>query len=128
MENLHRNEMEIDLDSVKILLRPTFENLSAMESKLGGLAALTFKYGSQMSGQKTDDFAQMAKAFPTHTETVQIIYYNQLEKKYSIDEICELVLSTGVKACSQALLFLVRCTSGAKPSQLSPSAKKKSSK
>lgn len=127
MENLARNEMLVELGAEKILLRPTFENLSAMESKLGGLAYLTFKYakGVDMSGGKMPSIDEMAKSFPSYSEATQIIYYNQAEKKFSLEQVHELVMAEGIKACVQVVSFLVRCTTGSK-SAPTARAKKKS--
>lgn len=123
--NPARNEFEMDLGSEKILLRPTFENLSAMESKLGGLAYLTFKFAKTVE-TGVPNMEQLTKSFPSFTETTQIIFFNQVEKKYSLEQIHELVMETGIKACAQAVHFLVKCTAGSTKTKLSASAKKKS--
>ena len=115
MENKFKNEMEIEIGGEKILLRPTFENLAAMESKMGGLAYLAFKYGQGIDVEtKTVNHLMSAKAMPPMTDTAQIIYFNQAEKKFTIEQIHELCLDEGIKVCAQAVLFLVRCSAGNK--------------
>jgi hypothetical protein len=98
-----------------------------MEAKLGGLAALTFKYSKNVTSenQNSKDMAEISKCFPSFSETTQIVFYNQVEKKFTLDEIHELVLDAGVKACAQAVTFLVRCTSGSKITKPMTSSKKK---
>jgi hypothetical protein len=127
MENLARNEMLIELGAEKILLRPTFENLSAMESKLGGMASLTFKYAKNVDGfddVSKIDVEKMSKSFPSFSEATQIIYYNQAEKKFTLEQIHELVMETGVKGLVQVVTFLVRATMGSKKTKLTSSKKK----
>jgi hypothetical protein len=115
MENKFKNEMLIEVGGEKILLRPTFENLAAMESKMGGLAYLAFKFGQGIDIEsKTVDALKSAKAMPSMTDTAQIIYFNQAEKKFSQEEIFDFCLADGIKVCAQAVLFLVRCSAGNK--------------
>lgn len=127
MENKFKNEMEITLAGEVILLRPTFENLAAMESKLGGVAYLAYKFGQGIDIETGNiDQLKSAKAMPSMTETAQIIFYNQAEKKYSLEEIYDLCLDEGVRVCAKAVLFLVKMTAGNKL-QKEPSKRQKKS-
>lgn len=127
MENKFKNEMEIKVGGEKILLRPTFENLAAMETKMGGLAYLAFKFGQGIDiDTKTVDQLKSAKSMPSLTETAQIIYYNQAEKKFTIEQIFDLCMDEGIKVCAQAVLFLVKCSAGNKLAK-EPSEKQKKS-
>lgn len=127
MENKFKNEMEITLAGEVILLRPTFENLAAMESKLGGVAYLAYKFGQGIDIETGNiDQLASAKAMPSMTETAQIIFYNQAEKKYSLEEIYDLCLDEGVRVCAKAVLFLVKMTAGNKL-QKEPSKRQKKS-
>lgn len=127
MENKFKNEMEIEVGGEKILLRPTFENLAAMETKMGGLAYLAFKFGQGINLEtKSVDQLISAKSMPSLTETAQIIYFNQAEKKFSQEEVFDLCLNEGIKVCAQAVLFLVKCSAGNKM-QREPSERQKKS-
>lgn len=123
MENKFRNEMEIELAGEKILLRPTFENMSIMEGDLGSISSLVFKYGRNLDKTSLNENAMML-TLPPMSHTAKIIFYNQAEKKFTLDEIFDMCLSEGAKAGAQILLFLVRCTSGNKAAQ-NPSEKQK---
>jgi hypothetical protein len=130
MENLARNEMLITLGEEKILLRPTFENLSAMESKLGGIAWLAYKFGRglDMDTMKIDPGVS-ARNMPTLGEAAQIIFFNQAEKKFTQEEIFDLCLDQGISVCAHVVLFLGRMSAGNKMQRgLSDRQKKSSSK
>lgn len=127
MENKFKNEMEITVGGEKILLRPTFENLAAMESNLGGLPYLAFKFGQGVDiDSKKIDQIKSAKSMPSMTETAQIIFYNQAEKKYTLEQIFDLCIDHGISICAQIVLFLVRVSAGNKM-QKEPSEKQKKS-
>jgi hypothetical protein len=130
MANKFRNELEITLGSEKILLRPTFENLAAMESDLGGVAFLSWKFsrGLRMENGKVDPNSVnelSLKSLPSMTETAKIIYYNQAatkpedptQKKYSLEEIHQMVLEEGAGACKHVILFIGKVTAGDKTAQ-----------
>lgn len=128
MENKTRNEMMLDLAGEKILLRPTFDNLAAMESKMGGIAYLAFKFGGGVeiaSGKISQDAA--AKAMPSMTDAAQIIYFNQAEKKFTQEEIFEMCLNTGLKVCAEVVMFLARVSAGNKFAVEPTDSQKKSS-
>jgi len=128
MENKYRNEMEISLGGEKILLRPTFENIAAMESNVGSVAWLTWRYsrGVRFKDGKVDKSTMASeaaiKALPALSETAQIIYYNQAalnpndptQKKFSLEEIWALVMGEGAKITSQVVIYLGRITAGNK--------------
>ena len=127
MENKFKNEMEIELAGEKILLRPNFENLAMMETKMGGVAYLAYKYGGGYDVETGKiDPAKAAKALPPLTDAAQIIYFNQAEKKYTLEEIHSMLLQTGIKACFSVVMFLARCTAGNKLAK-EPSTKQKKS-
>jgi len=114
MENLFRNEMMMKIAGVEILLRPTFENLAAMESKMGSIAYLAFKYGAKID-LKNPDPKEMIKCAPPVTDTAMIIYYNQAVHKYTLDEILDLVLTEGsLQVGMQIIPFLLRMSAGNK--------------
>lgn len=105
MANKYRNEMEINLGSNKVLLRPTFVNIAATESNLGSVAYLAWKFSRGLNADK-NKIVDQVKTFPALTECAQVIYYNQAEsdpndaskRKYSLDEIWEMVLEQGAGA------------------------------
>lgn len=103
--------MIITIAGEKILLRPTFENMAMMEGKLGSIGSMIYKYGAAAAVSNLNH-ATMMKSLPPLNEAAQIIFFNQAEKKYSIDEIYEKCLEEGIKVGAEVLLFLVRCTSG----------------
>jgi hypothetical protein len=128
MENKFRNEMEITLSGQKILLRPTFENLAAMEGDLGGIAYLAYKYGQGIDIEaRTVDQLKSAKAMPPITEAAKIFFFNQAEKKFTLEEIYGMCLDEGLKVCAQAVLFLVRVSAGNKLAKEPTRSQKKSS-
>src|SRR5690606_7558027 len=108
--NSARNELIVKLGGEEILLRPTFENISSMESNLGGVAYLGWKFSRgvvigkdgkpDLSGGNTE---RAVKSLPSMNEVAQIIYYNQAavkpedptQKKYSLEEIWEKMLKNG---------------------------------
>lgn len=110
MENSFRNELEISLAGVKILLRPTFENMANTESKLGGLPYLAWK------------FSRTGKESATLTDCAQLIYFNQAannpadpnKKALSLEEIWALVSQEGVNVLKPAMTFLALMTAGNK--------------
>lgn len=128
MANQFKNEMEIEVGGEKILLRPTFESLAAMESDLGGLPYLAYKFGQGVDIEtKTIDKLLSAKSLPGVTETTKIIFYNQVEKKFTKEQIFDLVMAEGIRVCAQMVLFLVRCTAGNKLAKEPTKSQKKSS-
>ena len=128
MENKYRNEMEIKLGDETILLRPTFENIAAMESHVGSVAWLTWKYsrGVRFKDGAVDranmSTETMVKAIPSMTEAAKIIYFNQAAtkvddpnmKKYSLEEIWGLVMSEGASIAGKVVMYLGRVTAGNK--------------
>lgn len=117
--NKFRNEFQVELAGEKILLRPTFENLAAMEQAVGSLLYLAVKFSKGMSAQAT-----MATT-PTMTECAQIIYHNQAEKKFTLEETFEKCMDHGLSVTKQVLEFLTVCSSGNKHQQdLTPDEKK----
>jgi hypothetical protein len=120
MGNKFRNETEIVLGETKILLRPTFENIAAMESTVGSVAWLGWKYsrGIRLNEDgkpvSSNDIEQTIKALPPLTEAAKIIYFNQAEKTYSQDEIWDMVQGAGIGIAKQVVLYLAKVTSGNK--------------
>jgi hypothetical protein len=129
MENKFRNEMEIKLGGNTILLRPTFENIAAMEENVGSVMWLTWKFsrGVRFTKEgKPDPTAssqeQSIKAIPSLTECAKIIYFNQASskaddpnlKKYSLEEIWEMVLETGAAVATKVIEFLGKVAAGGK--------------
>lgn len=129
MENKFRNEMEIVLGEHKILLRPTFENIAAMEANVGSVAYLGWKYSRGIRVDKDGkadkgslNSADAVKALPPMSEAAQIIFYNQAAtkaddptlKKYSLEEIWDMVLQRGSPVVRDVFVFLGRITAGSK--------------
>lgn len=108
--NQFRNEMEIELAGVKILLRPTFSNIASMESDVGSVSYLVWKFSrgvqnqNKPTGANPKEMEEAVKYMPSMSEAAKIIFHNQAEKKYSIDEIWELVLKSG-----QISQIIVKC-------------------
>lgn len=129
--NKFRNEMEIELGSERILLRPTFENIAAMEANVGSVAYLGWKFsrgirlGADGKAQVTDG---AVKALPSLTECAQIIFFNQAAtkpddptlKKFSLEEIWDLVLQHGSTICKTIVQYLAKITAGDKPTVEKP--------
>lgn len=136
MENKLRNELELTLGSEKILLRPTFENVAAMEANVGSVAYLGWKYSRGVKikdGKIEHNMNDAVKALPSMAEAAQIIYYNQAAtkpedptlKKFSLEEIWELVLEEGASVTKTVVVYLTRLTSGQKqPPQVTEEEKK----
>lgn len=114
MENKFRNEMEIKLGGQLILLRPTFENIAAMESSVGSVNWLTWKFSR---GHGTES---AVKNMPSMTDAAKIIYFNQAstkpedsnQKKFSLEEIWDLVQAEGGSVIKHVIIFLGRLTAG----------------
>lgn len=126
MENKFRNEMEITVGGQKILLRPTFENLAAMESVLGSLAYLGWKYSRgvvlEKDGTIKTNMEMAIRSLPPLSDAAKIIFFNQAAtkpedptlKKYSLEEIWALVLEEGTPVTKQVVQYLARVTAGNK--------------
>jgi hypothetical protein len=126
MENKFRNELELELAGEKILLRPTFDNMALTENALGSISYLIYKFGKTLSPDL--DKLSMMQSLPPITTSAQVIFFNQAEKKYSLEQIYEKCLDEGAKVGAQVLLFLVRCTSGNKLIKEPSEKQKKNSK
>lgn len=129
MENKFRNELEIKIGGETILLRPTFENIAAMESDIGGLAYLGWKFsrGMRLGADGKVTKASMLseasiRATPTLTECTKVIYYNQAaskpedatQKKFNLEEIWALVSKEGVAIVKPVTIYLAQVTAGDK--------------
>lgn len=127
-ENTFRNEQIVKLGDKEILLRPTFENIAAMEAEMGGIAYLAFKYGKGVNvDTKQIDPEISAKSYPPLSETAKIIFHNQAEKLYTLDQIFQMVLEEGIRASATIVLFLVKMTAGNKFAKEPSERQKKSS-
>lgn len=125
MANKHRNEMEISVGSQKILLRPTFENISNLESDLGSISYLSYKFGKGFDIQTLKiNQSEAIKNAPTMTETTKIIFHCQAEKNFTIEEVFELCQDEGIKICMKIVEFLGRIAVGNKM-QKEPNARQK---
>lgn len=140
MENKFRNEMEIKLGGETILLRPTFENIAAMESFVGSVAWLGWKFsrgvrvGADGKAIKQNVITEEAiKAIPTLSDSAKIIYYNQAacraddptQKKFSLEEIWDLVLQEGTPVVKHITMYLAGVTAGSKAMVVAEDAEKK---
>jgi hypothetical protein len=119
--NKFRNEMNIKLGSQEILLRPTFENVASMESNVGGLAFLAWKFSKGARAGNT--MSENIQGMPSMTECAQIIFYNQAavnqddptKKKLNLEEIWELVQEEGLYSVVTSMtIYLAKITSGQK--------------
>lgn len=124
--NSARNELIIKLGGEDILLRPTFENVSSMESNLGGVAYLGWKFsrGAVKDINGVMDTTKAIKSLPSMSEVAQIIYYNQAavksddptQKKYSLEEIWDRLLKNGAggTVVRDVTMYLAKLTAGDK--------------
>lgn len=125
MANSFRNEKEIDLNGRKITLRPTFENMSNFEGKVGSIAYVAYKWSQ---------FSVNLKNLPTLSELTMTVYYFQAahDKDFSgklltLNEVFDLVCEEGVfKALTPLLEFLANCTAGNKAAPDVSASEKKS--
>lgn len=118
--NKFRNEHEIELAGEKILLRPTFENMAAMEQAVGSLLYLAVKFSG---GLKKG--GQIERSMPSMTECAQIIYHCQAEKKLTLEETFDACMDHGLSVTRPVLEFLTKCSAGNKHQQdLTPDEKK----
>lgn len=104
--NTFKNEYKVKLGEKEILLRPTFDNIAALEGDLGGLSWLAWK------------FTQGARTMPSQTECVKIIFHSQALKEgeghLSLDEIFDLVMDEGLAIVKPIMEFLTIVTAGNK--------------
>ncbi len=121
--NKFKNEMEIEIGSKKILLRPTFENLAQMESNVGSVGYLSWKF-SQGVRKNSDgsldssslNSREVIQSLPSLSEITLIIFYNQAEKELEKEDIYELIVSEGAyRDCMIAVtIFIGRMLAGGK--------------
>jgi translation initiation factor 2B subunit (eIF-2B alpha/beta/delta family) len=135
MTNPYRNEMQIKIGGEEILLRPTFENIAAMEAVMGSVAFLGWKYSRgarlQQESKAQESKAQESKAghvslenviraMPGITELAQVIYFNQAahdpedstKKKFTLEEIWKLVSAEGVTITKEITLYISKICAG----------------
>lgn len=125
--NPFRNEMKITLGTQEILLRPTFENIAAMEQAVATLSYLGWRFsrGSRLSFQAKQTNTQvsldeMVKSMPSLSECAQIIFYNQatphpedpMRKQFSLEEIWDLVQQEGATVINPVVAYISRITAG----------------
>jgi hypothetical protein len=106
-----RNEYEISVGGEVILLRPTFQNIAAMENAVGGLNYLAWKFSRGSIGKQIN-VERLVKDLPYMTELAQVIFYNQAEKKFTLEQIWELVKAEGADLTIPVSKFLGRITAG----------------
>lgn len=106
MENKFRNEKEIQLGEKTILLRPTFANLSTVESTIGPVASIAVK----ISEAKKASEAQIPLV-----NLCTIIHLCQADKKMTIEEVFDLCVEEGYPSVKrQVMEFLIIITAGKK--------------
>lgn len=117
--NKFRNEMTVKLGAQEILLRPTFQNIAAMESVVGGLTYLALKFSRGGAGAKSA--LEMSKSLPSLSECAQIIFFNQAntkpenmnQKQFSLEEIWDMVQAEGMQTVIHSVtMYLTRITVG----------------
>ncbi len=132
-ENKFKNEMQIKIGEVEILLRPTMENIASVESLLGGVQYLAFKYGRGIG--KSDPLEQ-AKYLPTMVECSKIIYLCQARhnpenpelKEYSQEQVFQMLMGSMKNIPAQIMIFMGRMLAGNKMApDFSENTKKNSS-
>lgn len=130
MENKFRNELELKIGKAKILLRPTFSNIAALESNVGGISYLAWKFSRGLREQfqnkdkvDPDRTEGAVKSLPTITEVAQIIYYCQAAhdpdekgKPLELEEIFKMIISQGtsIHLSAQITAFIGRMLAGDK--------------
>jgi len=103
--NKFRNEKLVKLGDAEILLRPSFKKIAQTEFKLGSIAGIAIQVSSDDKAKSQFPISMMAEIF----------FINQVEEKYSLDQIFDLVLEEGYQSCrAQVLEFLVLITAGRK--------------
>jgi hypothetical protein len=135
--NKFKNEMEITLGPEKILLRPTFENLAEMETNVGSVGYLSWKFsqGVRKNSDGSLDSSSLnsretIQSLPSLSEITQIIYYNQAERKFEKQDIYEMIVSEGAyRDCMIAVTIFIgkMLTGGQKFDEEELLEKKKSS-
>lgn len=119
--NQFKNQLEVAIGAEKILLSPTFENIAQMESNVGSVSYLAWKFSQgvrkQADGSLDKDSLntrETIKGLPSLSEVTQIIYYNQAEKMYSLDEIFQKIVSSGQfqQVMIQVTIFIGKMLTG----------------
>lgn len=97
--NIFKNETELKIGDETILIRPTFENLAEMESNVGSVTYLSWKFSQGVKKNRDGSVdrdslnsRETIQALPSLSEITEIIYYNQAEKKFSKEEIFRLIV------------------------------------
>lgn len=119
MANKYKNEMEIKLGAEVILLRPSFENISDMESNVGGVTYLAWKFSR---GSTLSSTTEKLKSLPTLSDITKIIYYNQAARKLddptlrklSLEEVWVMVQDEGVRVIGPVTTYLTLIMAGNK--------------
>lgn len=116
--NPFRDEMTIKLGGEAILLRPTFENIAAMEAVVGSIGYLGWKYskGARLQRDHNAPIDLVIKHMPTLTEVSQIIYFNQAathpddptKKRFTLEEIWDMVRMEGVAVTNPIVGYISR--------------------
>ena len=121
MENKFRNEIEISLGDEVILLRPTFENIAMTETHIGSISYLAWKFsrGVRMGDDgkvdpKSLNSEETIKSLPSLTEISQVIYYNQADRKFTLEQVWDLVMGSGKarELISAITIYVGRMLSG----------------
>jgi len=127
--NPHRNEVQVQLAGESILLRPTFENLAALEADVGGIPWLAWKYGRGVNIDKKGKVTLDENALPPLSITTKIIFHSQVPAegapRKGLEEVHELVMAEGMTASRFALDFIMKCTAGNKMAAAPTPAQKK---
>lgn len=119
--NSLKNEHIVKLGEVEILLRPDFHNIDSLETNVGTISYLTYKYSRGSKGTAIEK----VKALPPISEVAQIIYYTQASRnddgtyKYSLEQVWDMVSGEGMNLplLTSILTFLGKVTRGNKHSK-----------
>lgn len=116
MSNKFRKELEVELGEVKILLRPTMENLAALEEHAIHLQEFSYNtFVKSAEGAASGDKGKIAGSLLKVDQAAKAIYYLQAEadpsKRHSLEKIFDLMLAQGVSAItSQMSNYLLTVT------------------
>lgn len=118
--NPFRNEKKITLGAQEILLRPTFENIAALEADMGSLAYLAYKFsrGARIMREAKEagrvvTSEDVVKCMPSLSDIAKIIFHNQAnEPKKTLAEIWDMVSEEGVTCTNAVLEYVSKVAAG----------------
>lgn len=95
----------------EILLRPTMQAVMSVETEVGGLGYLAFRFSQ--TRREDIPIAERYKYFPSMTEVAAIIYLCQAKPdELKRDEIFELVMARGISIIKDITAFITIMAAG----------------